>query len=383
MPSRAIFATQKVETSLSEIERTYNLQCSHECEVAKSTAKDRKDKLQKLWDVFMAHREDIREAAIRDRGNHQSETDLTEVWGVSHERKQVIGKVSKWTWPKRVWTPLAFFGARSWIHYEPKGVCLLISPWNFPFSLSFRPLLSAVAAGIKAIIKPSELTPHSSALIKRIVEEVFDEKEVAVVERAIETSQNLLKQSFYHISTLGKVFMEAASKHLASVTLELGGKSPVLTEETANIDMAARRIALAKTLNNGQICIASDYMYVHESKKDELLAKHTSQVRKMHGEESRASQSYSRIVNQRQHSRIKELVRDAKELGASLQHGGSCNEDENYYMEPTVLTVPTLTPNPKSCWARFLAQCCLCIPINQWKNPLQPLVQERNDFSSM
>eukprot|EP00977_Amphora_coffeiformis_P014743 scaffold4223_cov189-Amphora_coffeaeformis.AAC.3 len=331
------------ETSHAEIKRIYELQRSHENVVAKSSADERRQKLQKLLDVYVAHREHIRKAAFMDKGNHFAETDLTEVFGVSHALKNACSDVSKWMKPQKVSTPLALLGTRSWIHHEPKGVCLIIAPWNFPFNLTFGPLISAIAAGNCAMIKPSEMTPHCNAVIRKIVGQVFDEKEVAVVEGAIGTSQSLLAQPFNHIfftgsPTTGKIVMEAASKHLASVTLELGGKSPVVVDETANIDTAAKRIAWAKTLNNGQICIAPDHVYVHETKKEEFIAKFAFYIKQFFGEDASKSESFSRIISGKHHSRLGGLVNDAKKLGATVEHGGSSDASQNFYFEPTVMS---------------------------------------------
>jgi aldehyde dehydrogenase (NAD+) len=267
-----------IDAGTAEIARIFKLQEAHQYAVAKSTARERKEKLKRLHKAILSRKQDIRDALYADYRKHPSEVDLTEIFPVTSEIKHAVRHVSKWMRPHRVKTPLALLGTRSHIHYEPKGTALIIAPWNFPINLVFGPLVSAVAAGNCVMIKPSELTPHASAVTKSIVEEVFDESEVAVLEGGIETSTSLLALPFNHIfftgsPAIGKVVMEAAAKHLTSVTLELGGKSPTVVDETANIDAAARRIAWAKFTNNGQICIAPDYLFVHESKKDEILAK--------------------------------------------------------------------------------------------------------------
>jgi len=239
-------------------------------------------------------------------------------------------------------TPLTLFGASSHIHYEPKGVVLIIAPWNFPINLTFGPLVTAIAAGNCVIVKPSEHTPHASAVTKSIIEEVFDESEVAVVEGGIETSTSLLALPFNHIfftgaPAIGKVVMEAASKHLTSVTLELGGKSPTIVDETASVDAAARRIAWAKYTNNGQICLAPDYLFVHESKKDEFLDKLKKNIESFYGLDARRSDSYARIVNNRHYHRLSGYLDDAKAKGATVAYGGRTDGSEDY-IEPTVLT---------------------------------------------
>lgn len=217
------------DAGTAEIARIFKLQQAHQYTVAKTTARERKEKLKRLHKAILARKQDIRDALYADYRKHPSEVDLTEIFPVTSEIKHAVRHVAKWMRPHRVKTPLALLGSSSHIHYEPKGVALIIAPWNFPVNLVFGPLVSAVAAGNCVIIKPSEHTPHASAVAKSIVEEVFDESEVAVVEGGIETSTSLLALPFNHIfftgsPAVGKVVMTAAAKHLASVTLELGGK---------------------------------------------------------------------------------------------------------------------------------------------------------------
>ena len=290
----------------------------------------------------MSHKQEIRDALYADFRKHPAEVDLTEVMPITSEIKHAIRHVSKWMRPHRVKTPLSLLGSSSHIHYEPKGVVLVIAPWNFPVNLTLGPVISAVTAGNCVMVKPSEHTPHASAIIKTIIEEVFDESEVAVIEGGIETSTAALALPFNHIfftgaPAIGKIVMAAASKHLASVTLELGGKSPTIIDETASVDTAARRIAWAKFTNNGQICIAPDYLFVHESKKDEFLQKLQENIESFYGLDARRSDSYARIVNQRHYQRLSGYIEDAKQKGATVAYGGRTEGSEDY-IEPTVLT---------------------------------------------
>ena len=337
------------ETSAAEVARIFDLQQAQQFKVANTTARERKAKLKRLHDALMAHRQDIRDALYADFHKHPSEVDLTETFVVTSEIKHTIRHLSKWMRPRRVKTPASLFGARSYIHYEPKGVVLVISPWNYPLNLALAPVATAIAAGNCVMLKPSEMTPHTSALTKRIVEEIFDESEVAVVEGGVATSQLVLAQPFNHIfftgsPAVGKVVMEAASKHLTSVTLELGGKSPTIIDETANVGAAAKRTAWGKLTNNGQTCIAPDYLFVHESKKDEFLEKYQENVEAFYGKDAQKSDSYARIVNNRHFQRIASLVDDAKDKGATVAYGGRTDGSENY-IEPTVLT--DVDPNSK------------------------------------
>lgn len=331
-----------VDTSAAEIERVFQLQRAHQYAIAKTTAKERKEKLKRLRAAIMTRRGDIRTALHADFRKHPSEVDLTEIFPVTSEIKHAVRHLSKWMRPHRVKTPLPLAGSRSYVRYEPKGVVLVIAPWNFPINLTFGPLVAAIAAGNCVIVKPSEHTPHASAVTKSIIEEVFDESEIAVIEGGINTSTALLAQPFNHIfftgaPAIGKVIMEAAAKHLASVTLELGGKSPTIIDETAQLDAAAHRVAWGKFTNNGQICLAPDYVFVHESKKDEFLAKLQKNIEKFYGIDARQSESYARIVNDRHYRRLHGYIEDAKEKGATIAYGGRTEGSEDY-IEPTVLT---------------------------------------------
>ena len=268
--------TMPTETQMKEIQRVFDLQQKNQFNVGRTTASQRIAKLKKLHKAILAYRPKIKEALHKDYRKHPSEVDLTEIYPITSEIKHTKSHLRRWMQKHTAPTPVSMLGSSSYIKYEPKGVVLIVSPWNFPFNLTFGPLVSAIAAGNCVMIKPSEHTPHASALMKEIVSELFDENEIAILEGGVETSQSLLKLPFNHIfftgaPSTGKLVMKAASQHLTSVTLELGGKSPTIVDETANVDTAARRIAWAKYMNNGQICIAPDYVFVHEKKKDAFI----------------------------------------------------------------------------------------------------------------
>ena len=192
-----------IDASKAEIERIFKIQQLHQHSVARSTARERKEKLKRLGKAILEHRQEIRDALHADFRKHPSEVDLTEIFTVTSEIKHTARHLKKWMRPRRVKTPITLFGASSYIHYEPKGVVLIIAPWNFPITLTFGPLIAAIAAGNCVIIKPSEHTPHASAVTRSIIAEVFDESEVAVVEGGIETSTSLLAQPFNHIFFTG------------------------------------------------------------------------------------------------------------------------------------------------------------------------------------
>ncbi|MFK8008883.1 MAG: aldehyde dehydrogenase family protein [Saprospiraceae bacterium] len=334
--------TMPTETRVSEINRIFDLQQKNQFNVANSTASQRYAKLKKLHNAVIKYRNDIKDALYKDFRKHPSEVDLTEIYPVTSELKHTKSNLNKWMRKHKVSTPIAMLGSSSYIKYEPKGVVLIISPWNFPLNLTFGPLISAIAAGNCVMVKPSENTPHISALMKRMIEELFDENEVAVLEGGIATSQALLAKPFNHTfftgaPHIGKIVMEAASKNLTSVTLELGGKSPTIVDETANVDMAARRIAWGKFLNNGQVCIAPDYLFVHESKKEAFVTAVKKHLKSFYTEDASSEKSYNRIVNNRHFERVKSYVEDAVEKGATIETGGNFDSEQDY-ISPTVMT---------------------------------------------
>jgi len=297
---------------------------------ATPTITQRREKLQRLHDAVLAARADIHAALWADFRKPSPEVDLSEIYPVVGEARHAIRNLKKWAKPKRVSTPIGLFGSRSRIVYEPKGVVLVIAPWNFPVNLTFGPLVSALAAGNRVILKPSELTPHSAACMRRIVESLFDEDEVAVVEGDASVAEELLQRKFDHIfftgsPAIGRVVMRAAAEHLTSVTLELGGKSPVIVDRTADLDEAARKIAWGKFLNCGQICIAPDYLLVDETIRAPFMEK----LRAAIVDESGV------IVNDRHAARVKRLFDDAVSRGAKVASGGTF---DGRAIAPTLLT---------------------------------------------
>lgn len=277
--------------------------------IAATTAAQRSAKLQRLAESVLRHRLPIRAALASDHRRHPSEVDLTEIYPVLGEIKHARKHLARWMKPKGVPTPLALAGARSWIQWQPKGTALILSPWNFPVNLTLGPLVSAVAAGNTVMLKPSEHTPHATEVIKSIVRDVFDKDEVVLVEGDAEVAKEALRLPFQHIfftgaPAIGKDVMRAAAAHLASVTLELGGKSPTIVDPSADLANAARRIAWSKWMNNGQVCIAPDHVWVHESRHDDLVAALGQQVRKFFGSDVKSSPSYSRLINGRQFDRV-------------------------------------------------------------------------------
>ena len=335
-------ARNQIETSIVEIRRIFDLQKEHQYHIGNTTASVRIEKLKKLHAAVLKYRPQIKEALYADYKKHPSEVDLTEIYPVTSEIKDAKSNIRSWMRGKKVKTPIAMMGSSSRIKYEPKGVVLIISPWNFPINLTLGPLVSAIAAGNTVMIKPSEMTPNASAVMKKLIAEVFDEKEVTLLEGGVSTSVDLLKMPFNHIfftgaPSIGKIVMKAAAEHLTSVTLELGGKSPTIVDETANIDLAAKRTAWSKFVNNGQVCIAPDYIYVHESKKQTFIDAFKKHIKSFYKGDAAKEPSYARIVNERHYHRIKGYVDDALSKGAKIEIGGSFDENQDY-ISPTLIT---------------------------------------------
>jgi aldehyde dehydrogenase (NAD+) len=289
------------------IDRIYDAQQANRALVAATTAAQRIEKLRRLEEALFAHRDEIRAAMWNDYRKPPAEVDLSEIYPVVGETRHARRHLKRWMGAHRVGAPLALLGSRSRIVYQPKGVVLIISPWNFPFNLSLGPLVSAIAAGNCAMLKPSEMTPNSSACMKRILGELFDESEVAVVEGDASVAESLLRKKFDHIfftgsPRVGRIVMKMAAEHLTSVTLELGGKSPVIVDRSADLDEAARKIAWGKFFNSGQICIAPDYLLVDESIRAPFTEKLRAAVDAM------GSDSRGLLVNEQHAARVRKLL---------------------------------------------------------------------------
>jgi aldehyde dehydrogenase (NAD+) len=304
--------------ALDELERVYAKQLARRAEIGATSARERAEKIRRLREAIFTHRAALHAALWDDYRKPSPEVDLSEIYPVVGEAKHAMRNLGRWMKPRRVRTPLALFGSRSRIVYEPKGLALIISPWNFPVNLTLGPLISAIAAGNCAILKPSEMTPHTSAWLKRVLGELFDESEVAVIEGDASVAEAVLAKRFDHIfftgsPAVGKIVMKAAAEHLTSVTLELGGKSPVIVDRTANLDEAARKIAWGKFLNCGQICIAPDYLLVDEAVRAEFVQKLRDVIQPQSGW----------LVNERHVARIKRLLDGAVAGGAKIVSGGT------------------------------------------------------------
>ncbi len=300
--------------------------------------KYRIDALKRLKKVIKAHEDEIYEALSKDLHKPKFETYTSEIGMVYEDINLMMKKLKVWAKPQLQKTGIANFPARSYIYSEPFGVSLIIGAWNYPLQLTLVPLVGAIAAGNTAIVKPSELAPASSSLIAKIIDASFDRAHVAVVEGGVETSQLLLEEKYDFIfftgsTRIGRIVNMAAAKHLTPVVLELGGKSPCIVDQTADVELAARRITWGKFFNAGQSCVAPDYLLVHESQKDKLVKSIQECITEFFGENPQASRDLSRIINAKHFNRLIALMEDS-----SILVGGQ-QDAEFRYIAPTVVEV--------------------------------------------
>mgnify|MGYP001258775242 FL=1 len=307
-----------------------------------TTSVERINKLKKLKENILLNRADIKEALKKDFRKNESEVDLTEIFPVIQEINHTIKNLKKWMKDKYVKTPVTLLGSKSYIKYEAKGLVLIISPWNFPINLTFVSLVNAISAGNTVMIKPSEITDYTSKIIKKIVEKTFNQNEVYTILGGSDIAEKILKLKFNHIlfigsPTIGKIVMKAASNHLASVTLELGGKSPTVIDKEVDLKLAAKRIAWAKFINNGQVCIAPDYILINKKLKDKFLKLLIEYIKKLYSDNPKNSKNYCRVVNRKHFLRLNSLIEDAKTNKGKIHFGGRKDVDQ-LFIEPTILT---------------------------------------------
>lgn len=308
-------------------------------------SKDLKFRIQNLKllrSIIIKYEKEIQEALRLDLGKSETEAYMTEIGMVLDEIKYNIKHLAKWAKKKYVSTPLSQFPARSYRIPEPRGLVLIISPWNYPFLLSIQPLIGAIAAGNCVIIKPSEYSVNTSKLLKKILTEIYSEAYVTVVLGEKEVAQELLKEKFDYIfytgsTKIGKIVMEAAAKNLTPVTLELGGKSPCIVDEKCNVELAAKRIAYGKILNSGQTCVAPDYVFVHQNVKEQFLNFLIKYLNNFLGENALNNSDYPKIINEMQFNRIISLIDKEHVI-----YGGGYNRNI-LKIEPTILTIKDMT----------------------------------------
>ncbi|MFC3416722.1 aldehyde dehydrogenase family protein [Algoriphagus hitonicola] len=310
-----------------------------------SSLEERKNRIVKIRDWVKTNQDAIRKALTDDFNKPSIETDLSEIFPVTSEINHALKNLKAWMKSKKIKTPLSMTGTSAWIQYEPKGRALIIAPWNYPFSLAIGPLISALAAGCPVMLKPSEMTPATSLLIEEMINTCFDSEEVSVILGDAKVAEGLLALPFDHVfftgsPQIGKLVMKQAAKHLSSVTLELGGKSPAIITSSADIQDAAQKIIWGKLINCGQTCVAPDYILIHQSQHKLLLSELRLAIQQYYDPQYKGieqSPDYGRIINDRHFQRLAGYLDDAIEKGAQLEFGGTVNQHHRY-IEPTLLS---------------------------------------------
>jgi len=292
--------------------------------------------LKKLKSAILKYEEEIYEALWKDLHKSKFEAYASEIGFVLEELSFHIKKLKNWMKPKRVRSSLTMFPASTYRYYEPLGSVLIIAPWNYPFQLLIAPLIGAISAGNTAILKPSEYSENTATVIKKMIESTFEPNYISVLTGDAKVSQALLKLKFDHIfftgsPAIGKIVMKSAAEHMTPVTLELGGKSPCIVDETAKLKLAATRIIWGKLLNAGQTCIAPDYLLIHKSVKEKFLPLLVEAIEKFYGKDASKSPDYPRIINS---SNLKRLIMLTEK--AHIYYGGKTDIQENYF-EPTII----------------------------------------------
>jgi len=328
-----------------ELRRLFELQRGNRWRVATLSTEERIKRLLKLREAIWAKREEIHRAVWEDFRKSPEEIDITEIFPILSEINHTVRHLRQWMKPTRVGTPWALLGSRSEVRCEPKGMVLILSPWNYPINLLFNPLVAAMSAGNCVIIKPSSKVAATARFLKSFFDEFFPEEEIALVEGDSGVANELLELPFDHIfftgsPRIGKVVMTAAAKHLASVTLELGGKSPVVADQTADPVKLAHRVMWGKLVNAGQTCVAPDYLLIHQSLLAPFLEQAVSVVKARFGEtdeQRKANPDFCRIVSVDQVKNLRRLVDETVAAGAKLELGGDMDPSQRY-IAPTILT---------------------------------------------
>ena len=301
----------------------------------------RKASLRKLKNEIKKNEDNIFNALKKDLNKSEFESFATEIGLVYEEINETLKNIDKWSKRKKVKTPISQFKASSYIYKEPYGNALIIAPWNYPFQLVMAPLIGAIAAGNTVVIKPSELAPATASVIENIISNVFNKEYIAVIQGDIDVNKALLEERFDYIfftgsTVVGKIVMEAATKNLTPITLELGGKSPCIVDKSDKIDLFAKRIVWGKLLNSGQTCVAPDYFLIHKDIKEEFLKSVKKYVKEFYGDNPIKSEDYVKIINKRHFQRILSLIdKDNILLGGNY-------DEAKLKIEPTVVEVKSL-----------------------------------------
>ncbi|HEY1012183.1 MAG TPA: aldehyde dehydrogenase family protein [Herpetosiphonaceae bacterium] len=336
------------ESTIAEIKRVFAEQQANRWAIAASSASERIARLERLRLAIIANRDEISAAIHADFRKHRAEVELTEIHQVLEEVNHIIEHLPRWMEPSKVGTPLLLAGTRSEVRYEPKGLVLILSPWNYPFGLLMAPLAAAIAAGNCVILRPSEKVPHIAACMERLLSAVFPANEVALFTGDIDVADALLELPFDHIfftgsTAVGKKVMAKAAQHLAGVTLELGGKSPVIVDRDANLAQAAQRVCWGKMVNAGQTCVAPDHVWVHQSQVQPFVEQARKAVMGFYGKTERdraACADFPRVIDQAGADRLRRLIEDSVAQGARLELGGAVDIEQRY-VAPTILSQVT------------------------------------------
>ncbi len=295
------------------------------------------EQLKKLKEILIENEQLLIDEVHQDFQKSAFETYVTEIGLVITDINFALKNIESWTKQRSVSTPLVNFPSKNFIITEPYGSALIIAPWNYPILLSMQPLVGAIAAGNTAILKPSELTPHTSSAIEQLISETFDPEFLKVILGGVEESSTLVKMDFDYIfftgsTRVGKIIMKDAAERLTPLTLELGGKSPCIVDKTANLEISAKRIAWGKFLNAGQTCVAPDYLLVEKSVKKEFLIHLKTAINQLYGDDPKESPDYPRIINDTHFDRLASLLSD----GETVIGGDSAKETR--YIAPTILS---------------------------------------------
>jgi len=301
----------------------------------------RKQTLIKLLNCVELHEQEIIQALFDDFKKPAFESVATETSYIHAELKYTIKNIHNWAKPKMVFPSIFNFPSTDYIYKEPYGKVLIIAPWNYPYQLALSPLIAAVAAGNQVVLKPSELTPNTSRIISKIISETFDKNHVACIEGGVDVAQELLTQRWDYIFftgsvPVGKIVAKAAATHLTPVTLELGGKSPCIVDESANIKLAAKRIVWGKFINAGQTCIAPDYLLVHQNVKEKLIENLKLEITNAFGKNPEISPDFARIVNEKNWNRLAAMLENE-----TILFGGKAS-NEDCYIAPSLVDEPSL-----------------------------------------
>lgn len=323
---------------MNSIEQTFHNSKQYFSTHETKDIKFRKKQLKLLTKSIKNHENDLLDAFQKDLGKNKVESYATEIGFTLKSLKTARKELKNWSKQKQVNTPIFMFPTKSYIMKEPYGTVLIIGPFNYPFQLLIEPLIGAIAAGNTVILKPSEFTPHVSAVIQQLIEDVFAPEYISVCQGDAETTQSLIHLPFDYVfftgsEQVGRIVYQAASEHLTPVTLELGGKSPVIVDETANIKVASERISFGKFINAGQTCVAPDYILVNSKVKDALITSLKQTITEFYGKSIQDSPDFGRIVNQPHFHRLDNLL---KTHYSNIVFGGQTSENDKY-IAPTIL----------------------------------------------